>query len=106
MYALILDRNKQYLVKENCFIKVDFMDMAINSIIKIDDVILYSNGDEVLFGAPFLKDKVVNLEIVNHFKLDKKSTLKFRRRKHHMKHIGNRQKMTTLKVVFIGDKDK
>lgn len=104
MYALILDRNKQYFVKENCFIKVDFIDIAINTIISINDVILYSNGDDLFFGEPFLKDFTVKLEVINHYKLDKKIALKFRRRKHHMKRIGNRQKMTTLKVVFIGNK--
>lgn len=104
MYALISDRNKQYLVKENCFIKVDFIDAAVNSLINIDDIIFYSDNGDVIFGAPFLKDKVVKLEIVNHFKLDKKFILKFKRRKHHMKRMGNRQKMTTLKVVFIGNK--
>lgn len=104
MYALISDRNKQYLVKENCFIEVDFINVAINSVINIDEILFYHNGDNMIFGSPFLKDVVVKLEVVNHFKLDKKLTLKFRRRKHHMKRIGNRQKMTTLKVVFIGNK--
>lgn len=104
MYALISDRNKQYLINENCFIKVDFIDVAINSIINIDSVLFYHNGDNLFFGEPFLKDIIVKLEVINHFKLDKKLTLKFRRRKHHIKRIGNRQKMTTLKVVFIGNK--
>lgn len=104
MYALISDRNKQYLVKENCFIKVDFIDVAVNSIINIYDIIFYNNGDNITFGSPFVKDFVVKLEVVNHFKLEKKIALKFRRRKHHIKRIGNRQKMTTLKVIFIGNK--
>lgn len=104
MYAVVLDRNKQYLVKDNSSINVDFINIDVDSLIDIENVLLFNNGVDLVFGDPFVKDVVVKFKVIKHFKSDKKIILKFRRRKHHMKRIGHRQKFTTLKVFFIGNK--
>lgn len=104
MYAIILDRNKQYLIKDGSVIKVDFIDTKIDSFIDIDNVLLFNDGSNVLLGDPYVNNKVVKLKVLSHFKDDKKFILKFRRRKHHMKRMGHRQMYTVLKVFFIGDK--
>ncbi len=103
MYAIILDRNKQYLVEKDSVIKADFMDVSVNDFIDINKILLLSDGDKFFFGDPFVNNKIVKLKVLNHVKDDKKITLKFRRRKHHMKRIGHRQNYTVLKVMFIGD---
>lgn len=103
MYAIVLDRNKQYFVKEGDFINVDFLNLSIDSIYNVTDIILFNDGENYIFDSIELKDKIVKFKVVKHFKSDKKIALKFRRRKHHMKRICSRQKNTTLQVIFIGN---
>lgn len=104
MYAILLDRNKQYIVNHNSVINVDFMNVAVDTLLDFDTVLLFNNGELSVVGSPYVSNKVVKVKVLGHFKDDKKIILKFRRRKHHMKRIGHRQKFTKLKVFFIGDK--
>lgn len=104
MYAIVLDRNKQYFVKDNSIINVDFIDCDVDSIIDIDKILFLNDGDKFFYGTPFVSDKIVKFKVLKHFKDNKKFILKFRRRKHHMKRMGHRQCFTTLKVFFIGNR--
>lgn len=104
MFAIILDRNKQYLVKQDIVIKVDLLDANVDDIISSTDILLFNNGECAFLGSPFVDNKVVKLQVLDHIKDKKKYILKFKRRKHHMKQKGHRQNYTLLKVIFIGDK--
>lgn len=103
MYAIILDRNKQYLIKENTLLKIDFLNDSIGNKIEINKILFLNNNNEIFIGKPFVEKKSLIFEIVKQIKDKKKITLKFKRRKHHMKKIGHRQKYTILK--FIGLKN-
>lgn len=104
MYAIVLDRNKQYLVKENSLIKVDFIDTDVDSLVSLDTILFFNDDSNMVVGTPFVENKVVKLKVLKHEKDRKKIILKFRRRKHYMKRIGHRQIYTFLRVMFIGDK--
>ncbi|MCB1712389.1 MAG: 50S ribosomal protein L21 [Candidatus Riesia sp.] len=99
MYAIILDRNKQYIVKENNNLRVDFLDVQIGTIIEINQVLLYSTTDSITVGTPFVENKKIKFEVIKHIKDEKKVVLKFKRRKHYMKKSGHRQKYTLLKII-------
>ncbi|HFL8819546.1 MAG TPA: 50S ribosomal protein L21 [Candidatus Azoamicus sp. OHIO2] len=101
MYAIILDRNKQYLIKDNLSFKVDFLNIETGKIIKIDKILFLNENNETTVGKPFIKNKIILLEVLKHIKDDKKIILKFKRRKHHIKKIGHRQKYTLLKIIGI-----
>jgi large subunit ribosomal protein L21 len=104
MYAIVLDRNKQYLVKENSIFKVDFLNAKLDSFLDFNNILFFNDGINCVLGTPFVENKIVRVQVINHVKDDKKIVLKFRRRKHHMKRIGHRQVCTVLRVIFIGDK--
>ena len=99
MYAIIIDRNKQYIIKENSHIKVDFMDVEIGTIIKIDKVLLYGVENDFTVGTPYIENKIITVQVIEHIKDKKKLILKFKRRKHYMKKAGHRQKYTVLKII-------
>ena len=101
MHAIILDRNKQYLVKENSSIKVDFLDIEIGNIIEIDKILFLSENNDIVIGKPFITNKIILFKVLKQIKDDKKITLKFKRRKHHMKKIGHRQRYTLLQMIGI-----
>lgn len=101
MHAIILDRNKQYLVKENSSIKVDFLNIDVGNIIEIDKILFLNNNNDILIGQPFITNKIILFKVIKQIKDDKKITLKFKRRKHHMKKIGHRQKFTLLQMIEI-----
>lgn len=101
MHAIILDRNKQYLVKENALIKVDFLNTDIGNIIEIDKILFLNENNNIIIGKPFITNKIMLFKVLKQIKDDKKITLKFKRRKHHMKKIGHRQKYTLLQMLEI-----
>ena len=104
MHAIILDRNKQYLVKEGSVLKIDFLNSNIGDVINFEKILFFSNEDRTLVGDPFIRDKIVVSQVVDHIKDKKKIILKFKRRKHYMKKRGHRQRYTLLKIISFKDK--
>jgi large subunit ribosomal protein L21 len=101
MTAIILDRNKQYLVYENSLIKIDFLDTNIGNIIEINKILFLKEDNEELIGKPYIENKVILFQVLKQIKDKKKIALKFKRRKHHMKKKGHRQKYTLIKMIGI-----
>jgi len=104
MYAIVFDRNKQYFVKKGLVLKVDLMKKKIGEIVEFDKILFFCEENHSFVGDPFVKNKVVLSKVVNEVKGDKKLILKFKRRKHHMKKQGHRQKYTLLEIISIEDK--
>lgn len=104
MHAIIFDRNKQYYVEKSLVLKVDFLNAKVGDIIEFNDILFFSSSDVTLVGDPFVKGKIVMSKVVDNIKDTKKIIVKFRRRKHHMKKKGHRQKYTLLEVMSIEDK--
>lgn len=104
MHAIIFDRNKQYYVEKDLIVKVDFLNAKVGDTLEFHDILFFSGSDTILVGDPFVKDKTVVLKVIDNIKDAKKIIIKFKRRKHHMKKMGHRQKYTLLKVMSIEDK--
>lgn len=101
MYAVIKTGGKQYRVQEGQTLKVEKLEVATGKKLKIEDVLLIGNGDEVTIGEPLIKGAKVTAEVVAHGRHKKIKILKFKRRKHHMKQMGHRQWYTELKITSI-----
>lgn len=104
MHAIIFDRNKQYYVEKGLVVKVDFLNAKVGETIEFNDILFFSGSDTILVGDPFVKGKTVISKVINNIKDAKKIIVKFKRRKHHMKKMGHRQKYTLLEVMSIEDK--
>jgi large subunit ribosomal protein L21 len=101
MYAIIVDRNKQYKITNDQIFKIDFINKKINDVLTIDNILLLIENEKIIIGNPYIKNKTIELKILNHVKDKKISIIKFKRRKHYMKHMGHRQNFTLVKVISV-----
>lgn len=100
MNVVILDRNKQYFVKEGDVIKIDSIKLPINSNIIFYNVFTFldQNNENLSF-----KSKYVVSKILSHIKDKKKLVLKFKRRKGYLRRFGHKQKYTFIKIISINN---
>ena len=105
MNVVILDRNKQYFVKEGDIIKIDSINLPINSDIIFDNVFSFLdyNDENLIFKSDFIKKKIVISKILSHIKDKKKLILKFKRRKGYLRRFGHRQNYTFIKIISINN---
>lgn len=101
MYAVIKTGGKQYKVAERETLKVEKLPGDTGGSIEIKDVLLVSDGENVLVGAPFVSGASVTAEIVAQGRGPKVRIIKFRRRKHYRKQQGHRQSFTELRITAI-----
>ena len=101
MYAVIVAGGKQYKVQKDSYILVEKQENELGSQIKFNNVLLASSGEKVFIGAPYLQNCSVSAIVEAHGRHKKINILKFKRRKHHMKHMGHRQWFTKLKISDI-----
>lgn len=105
MQIVILDRKKQYFLDNKKVLKIDFLNEEIGKIIEIDKILFIKNENETILGFPFIENKVVLFEIIKQIKDEKKIALKFKRRKHHIKKRGHRQKYTVIRMIDLKNKE-
>ena len=102
MYAVISFCGKQYKIYENQILNIDFLKFNIGDEFEFDKILLLSKDGKLFLGDPYLNCNIKFL-VLNHFKGDKINIIKFKRRKHHMKKMGHRQRYTTVKILSISD---
>lgn len=100
-YAVILSGGKQHRVKEGEVLNLEKIEQGVGEAIHFDQVLMLRDGDDVKLGAPFIKGARVEAEVVSQFRADKIRIIKFKRRKHHMKHQGHRQYLTKVRITKI-----
>lgn len=101
MYAVIKSGGKQHRVTVDESLKVELLKSEVGDTIKIDDVLMVVNGDDVKIGQPVVEGASVEAEIVEHGRGDKVRIVKHKRRKHYHKEQGHRQWYTLLKIKAI-----
>ena len=101
MYAVIKSGGKQYRVKEGDTIKVEKLTADEGTDIKISDVLLVSNGDDVKVGTPTVKGATVSATVKSHGRGPKIRIIKLKRRKHYRRQAGHRQAYTELAITGI-----
>ncbi|MGA7536727.1 MAG: 50S ribosomal protein L21 [Candidatus Rickettsiella isopodorum] len=100
MYAVISTGGKQYKVAEGEIIKLEKLSAEVGEIVEFP-VLLLANKANVRVGSPYLAESKVKASIIEHGRGDKVTIIKFRRRKHHRKQMGNRQHYTAVKITQI-----
>lgn len=99
-YAVLVTGGKQYRVTAGETIRVEKLDVEAGNEITFDNVLLLGNGEGVKVGDA-LKGATVTAKVKSHGRADKVRIIKFRRRKHHMKHQGHRQHYTEIEITGI-----
>jgi len=101
MYAVIESGGKQHRVVEGEILKLEKLEAATGEVISFDKVLMVGEGESVKIGAPYVAGSKVTAEVVAQGRADKVRIIKFRRRKHHLKHQGHRQWFTAVKITGI-----
>jgi len=101
MYAVIVTGGKQYRVEQGEYLRVESLAVDVGSTFDIDQVLMVADGSEFKVGAPLVEGAKVSAEVLSHGRHKKVEILKFRRRKHHMKHMGHRQNYTEILIKSI-----
>ena len=101
MYAVIQTGGKQYRVAEGDTLRIEKLLADEGTTVELDKVLMVADGDTVRVGAPYLDGGKVTATVKSHGRAKKVTIIKFRRRKHHMKHQGHRQWFTELTITGI-----
>ncbi|KTC90903.1 50S ribosomal protein L21 [Fluoribacter dumoffii] len=101
MYAVIKTGGKQYTVKEGDVLKIELLPNDVGNEIQFEEVLMLADGDKIVCGTPLVSKAIVKAEVLDHGRHKKVKIIKFRRRKHHMKHMGHRQYYSQVKITAI-----
>lgn len=101
MYAVIKSGGKQYRVEEGQTLKLEKLDAAEGDTIEFGQVLMVQSDDGLKVGAPFVDGGKVTGTVKSHGRHDKVNTIKFKRRKHHMKRMGHRQHFSEVQITDI-----
>lgn len=101
MYAVIKSGGKQYRVTQGDTIKVEKLSAEEGADIKIEDVLLISDGDNVKVGTPLVAGAAVTATVKSHGRGPKIRIIKMKRRKHYRRQMGHRQDYTELAITGI-----
>ena len=101
MHAIIETGGKQYRVAPGQVLKIEKLEAEAGTTVNFDRVLMIGEGETMRVGAPLVEGAKVSAEVMKNGRADKIRIIKFRRRKHHMKHQGHRQYYTQVKITAI-----
>ncbi len=101
MYAVVKTGGKQYRVQEGDVLRVEKLPGEIGAEIAFDDILLFSDGENLQVGTPNLDNIVVTGHIVEQGKAPKIIVFKYKRRKRYRRKHGHRQPFTAVKIDSI-----
>ena len=105
MYAVLVTGGKQYRVAQGETLRVEKLDAEVGAEIKFDSILMLGDADGIQIGDA-VKGATVTAKVVAQGRADKVKIIKFRRRKHHMKHQGHRQYYTQIEITGIAGGNK
>ncbi|MCY2938513.1 MAG: 50S ribosomal protein L21 [Planctomycetota bacterium] len=100
MYAVVVDGNKQFVVKAGDVVELDLRHLEPESKLELDRVLLLSNDGKVTIGQPVVagaKVLATLLEITS----EKTRIMKYRRRKNYIRRKGHRQYFSKVRIDEI-----
>lgn len=101
MYAVIKTGGKQYRVEKDQTLRVEKLEAEPGTQVNFGEVLMLVNNKDIQIGSPVVSGAKVVAEVIEHGRGVKIETIKFRRRKHHMKRQGHRQSYTKVKITEI-----
>lgn len=101
-YAIVENGGKQFRAVEGDTIAVDRLPEQPGANVKLEQVMLLADGENISVGTPLLKDVQVWTTVVEHFRGPKVETFNYSPKKRIRVKIGHRQNYTRLLVEQIG----
>jgi large subunit ribosomal protein L21 len=101
-YAIVESGGKQFRVVEGGTLEVDRLPVEPGAKIKLEQVLLLADGENITVGTPLLKDTPIWTTVIEHFKGPKVNIFNYSPKKRIRVKIGHRQNYTRLSVEQIG----
>ncbi|SPF51621.1 50S ribosomal subunit protein L21 [Syntrophobacter sp. SbD1] len=102
MYAIFRSGGRQYEARPGQVVKVEKIEGKVGESVTLDEVLFFSNEDQVQIGRPLVEGVKVEATIVEQGRLRKVMIFKKKRRKDYQKKQGHRQAYTAMRVQNIG----
>jgi len=100
MYAVVDTGGKQAKVEKDAVIAVERLKTEVGGTVTLP-VLFLADGDRVLATHAELAGVSVTAEVLEHFKGDKQTVFKLRKRKGYKRTKGHRQTLTALRILEI-----
>ena len=101
MYAVVATGGKQYKVAEGDVLRFEKLAGEVGSPIAFDNVLIFSDGENVKIGQPDVDGVTVHGQIVAQGKSKKILVFKYKRRKRYRRKQGHRQPFTAVRIERI-----
>jgi large subunit ribosomal protein L21 len=101
MSAIIKVGGKQLTVKEGDHIRVEKMPNQAGESVKIETVLAVLNGDDTIFGKPFVEGASVEVKVLKHGRERKVTAFRYKPKKRVRVTRGHRQWYTELEIDKI-----
>jgi len=97
-YAIVESGGKQYKAVEGGTIEVDLLHIEVGKSIKLEDVLLLVDGDNVTVGTPTIAGMAISAKVAEHFKGEKSFNFSYSPKKRIRQKTGHRQQYTRLEI--------
>lgn len=101
MFAVIKSGGRQYKVSVGETFEVNRLSVADGEQIRISDVLLISDEDNVMIGAPFVENALVLATAEKQTRGKKIVVFKYKSKKRYRRRTGHRQELTVLTIDDI-----
>ena len=101
LYAIVKSGDKQFHVEKGMMIELPLFEAQPGDDIELNEVLLCSNGDEVVVGTPLVENAVVKATVAGETKGDKVVVFKMKRRKKYRNKTGHRQAYTSVIITDL-----
>ena len=101
LYAIIKSGDKQFRVENGTSIELPLLDAQPGDNIELNEVLLCSNGEDVIVGTPIIENASVKATVLGETKGDKIVVFKMKRRKKYRNKTGHRQTYTSVKITDL-----
>ncbi|MDU6872044.1 MAG: 50S ribosomal protein L21 [Negativicoccus succinicivorans] len=101
MYAIIQTGGKQYRVEEGKVITVEKLAQSADEAIEFAKVLSVVDGDNMQFGAPFVKGATVKGKVLTQGRGKKIRVFKYKSKSNYRRRQGHRQPFTKVLIESI-----
>ena len=100
--AVVVSGGKQYRVAPGDHILVDRLAAEPGSSLRLDRVLLFTNGDEIKVGTPSVDGLDVEVKVLAHRRGPRIETIRYKSKKRVRVHRGGRSDLTALEIIAVG----
>ncbi len=101
MYAIFKSGGRQYEATPGTVLKLEKLPGEVGESVTLDEVLLFSDGEQVQVGQPLVQNVAIQARIVEQGRHRKIVVFKSKRRKDYQKKQGHRQYFTAVRIDGI-----